>query len=107
MLSASANDAVSSAVSLEDWLVHLGECGQRLTAAATAGAWLEAETLMASYATLLHNPPVVDHTELAPAFKAAELVMSGLKAQAAPKHQELADEIRQLGRGRRAVASYI
>ena len=62
---------------------------------------------MASYAALLHNPPVADDAELAPAFKQAELVMSAVKAQAAPKHQELADAIRQLGRGRKAVASYI
>ena len=86
MLSVSVNDTVNSTVSLEHWQVSLGECGQRLTAAATACAWLEAEALMTSYASLLHNPPAADHAELAPAFKAAELIISAVEAQAAPKH---------------------
>ncbi len=92
---------------LSSWQNELDVLGSAAMETLSArGDWQEIDGLMQTYTKLLHQPPAVQRGELAPAYRAAEILVTRLTGRARSAHEKTGQDVRQLGRGRKAVGAY-
>ena len=88
------------------WENSLAALAERIARGTERGDWNAIAPLITSYTRLLHEPPGLEPARLGEAFSAAQTLIRQVQQKASNERDKTGRAVRELGRGRKAVAAY-